>query len=41
MIKGHQNALSNKVTDHFQGFCIELNRSDVVFPNQMDKHDSC
>ena len=40
LIKRHQNALSKKVADHFQGFCIELNRSDIVFANQMDRSDS-
>ena len=31
VIKRHQNVLSKKVADHFQCFCIELNRSDIVF----------
>ena len=31
MIKRHQNALSKKVDDQSQCFCIELNRSDIVF----------
>ena len=31
MIKRHQNALSKKVADHMQCFCIELNRMGIVF----------
>ena len=31
VIKHHQNALSKKVADHFESFCNELNRSDIVF----------
>ena len=41
MIKRHQNVFSKKVADHFQYFCIKLNRSDIVFANQMGKMDSC
>ena len=35
VIKRYQSALSQKVADHFQCFCIQLNRSDIVFANQM------
>ena len=31
VIKRHQNALLKKVADQGQCFCIELNRSDIVF----------
>ena len=31
VIKRHQHALSKKGGDHFQYFCIEFNRNDIVF----------
>ena len=31
MINRHQNVLLKKVADQCQGFCIELNRSDIDF----------
>ena len=41
MIKLHQNALSKKMADNFQCFSIELNRTDMIFVNYMDKTNSC